>query len=262
MGDWLGGNQETPEISAGERESQAAQRRNLDAQTAQIQKVSELRDRYMPSSLNILGFDEAGGDRRAGVTEALSEQFLSSILGDDFKDPFVERQISDERTLLANQMFRQGGEGFGSSTPGMQAQQRFMEGAIGMRTQARDRERGNLQNLLRGEAGRIGSLQSLLTGGLGVGQAFGQAAQGEAGMGRTFLGQRQLEANVGMSNEQARATTLSGLFQGVGALGGAVMGGMGGAPAAAGGAGAGAGSTASILGPWNTAPGGRTGWNI
>jgi len=128
----------TPEERAEYKEFEAQQRELFGLQ------LQEQKDR-------MTGPD---ADRRNAIERLLQQRTLKALRGELEVDPALERNIKEQGTTLRDRLRQQLGSGYETSTPGMEALQRFDESANVLRSEAR---RGELTLSEQLSAARTGT---------------------------------------------------------------------------------------------------------
>lgn len=169
---------------------------------------------------------------RKEVELGLLERSKAALAGELPVSPTLEREISQREETLNESLRKQLGTGYATSTPGREALTRFGQSAIELREGARRGEltlaeqlgvaRGGFnQATTAGNISTIGGVNQMplasVGAGTGLASGFGQAVGG-------FQQNRALQLQAQIANAQANATTLGGLFSGLGFAGGMFLG--------------------------------------
>lgn len=169
---------------------------------------------------------------RRDIEKGFLERTQAALRGELPIDPGLEKDLGDQERILMETLRRQLGPGFETSGPGIEAIARFREQSTNLREAAR---RGDLtlseQLGMARELGNEGQIDRSLQRIFGVhglgNQQVGQFAQGiasaEAPLSR-FLQERGLQTQASIASAQAGASSMAGLFQGLGSLGGSLGG--------------------------------------
>jgi hypothetical protein len=170
----------------------------------------------------IIGFDEDPTMRQ--IREGLQGRTLAALKGELPVDPILERELGTQEQTLRESLRRQLGTGFETSTPGIEALQKFREGRFGILEASRRGELSLGESLgLARQQGQQEALMRALQPNFAISQAFGGAAQGfgQALQPFQFGRQAQLQARMatGQLSQQQLASILgivSGGAQGFG----------------------------------------------
>lgn len=198
--------------------------------------------------------------RRKEIEGLLNERTLKALRGELEVDPALERDLREQKETLQGRLQQQLGAGFETSTPGIEALQRFDESAEILRSQAR---RGELTlseqlslarqgaDIAQGGSGmaatqaRIpgidplnaggfafgtsqgamqnqGTLRQVLASPLGIAGGLGQVASGFQMPIGTMQQNRQMEMNANIVNAQNSMSMMGG----IGSLFGSIFGAM------------------------------------
>ena len=175
---------------------------------------------------------QATRDLRSEIESESLTRELAALRGEGEIDPSLTRSFEEGEETLRESLLKQLGPGCETSTPGIEAlanfQQRKTETEFGAR-------RGDLslfeQLALSSQAGRQGQGTDTLNKLLGisgiqtgnVGQ-LGQIAQGFGGIGASLQGDRAMRNQANIASIGARGEARAGLFGGIGALLGPLLG--------------------------------------
>lgn len=188
----------------------------------------------------------------------LNERTLKGLRGELPIDPALERDISTQEQTLKDRLRAQFGSGYESSSPGIEALQKFGEGATVLRDQARKGEislseqlslarqgadyaqgganlaasgaklpgadplssGGFAFGLGQGDQQSSGTLRQILAGPLGIAGGLGQVASGY----QMPIGQLQNTRNMQLQANIANAESSSSMWGGIGSIFGSVIG--------------------------------------
>lgn len=207
----------------------------------QFAALSDLQRQVMEQSLGKLLSDAELDPQRKEIERMLLERSGKALRGELEIDPALERDIGNQRETLMERLRGQLGSGFETSSPGIEAIQKFEESANVLRSQAR---RGELTlaeqlSMAREGMGQGKATQGIQTGQQLLSQIFGAQAQTgnlssvlgiAGGLGQNAAGyempigqlanyrQQQLDANI------ANARNEMGILGGIGQLFGSVIG--------------------------------------
>lgn len=178
---------------------------------------------------NIIGLSE--DPMQAEVRKGFLERSRAALAGELPVNPALMRDLATQEQQLREGLRKQLGTGFETSTPGMEALQRFGESRNILLEGAR---RGDLTLAEQLGLQRAGAAQQ--SGQFAAGAilpsigGLGNVAQGFMNPLGILAGDRQMQMQANMANAQAKAQTMGSLFGGIGMLGGMALGGpLGGA---------------------------------
>lgn len=192
------------------------------------------------------------------IEKLLGEKTLAGLRGELPVDPALERDITTQQQTLHDRLRAQFGSGYESSSAGIEALQKFGEGANVLRDQARrgeitlaeqlslarqgaDYAQGGANlaasgaklpgvdplssggfafGLGQGDQQTGGTLRQILAGPLGIAGGLGQVAAGY----QMPIGQLQNSRNMQLQANMANAQSSSGMWGGIGSIFGSVIG--------------------------------------
>src|SRR3990172_7860581 len=211
----------TPEERAEYKEFEAQQRELFGLQ------LQEQKDR-------MTGPD---ADRRNAIERLLQQRTLKALRGELEVDPALERNIKEQGTTLRDRLRQQLGSGYETSTPGIEALQRFDESANVLRSEAR---RGELTLSEQLSAARTGTdlalgsfafgagqggmaqqqqVQNLIASPLGIAGGLGQVAGGF----QMPIGTMQQDRNMQQEASMQNASNSMSFMGGVGSMFGSIF---------------------------------------
>lgn len=191
------------------------------------------------------------------IERLLGEKTLKGLRGELPVDPALERDITQQETTLKDRLRAQFGAGYESSSPGIEALQKFGEGANVLRDQARrgeitlaeqlslarqgaDYAQGGANlaasgaklpgvdplssggfafGLSQGDQQTGGTLRQILAGPLGIAGGLGQVASGY----QMPIGQLQNNRNMQLQANMANAESNSNMWGGFGSVFGSIL---------------------------------------
>lgn len=190
-----------------------------------------------PETGEITGFEvdpEAAAlkEQRAGIEKLFLERSEAALKGELPIAPALERELEEGRLNLEERLRKQLGPGFETSTPGIEALDRFFRSGEELREGAR---RGDLtlaeQLGLARQQGQgaelrnfLGNVTGVNQGGFSAIQPFSKVVAGLHDVEGSFAAQRRLQTQALISGQQARASTLGALFGAIGTAGGIAAG--------------------------------------
>ena len=211
----------------------------------QQEQLDQLQQQFFEQALAELQGE--GDPEQAEIRQLLEERSLAALRGELPVDPGLERELSDQERELRERLRRQLGDGFETSTPGIQAlsefetrKQQLLEGArrgdltlaeqLGLARQSSQQATiGDLFSLGTG-AEQLGqsSTAALLSQAAGVSGLADPSALGAlaSGFGQAlvpFQQQRAMQFNANAANAANQANTIGALFGGVGNLAGQAL---------------------------------------
>jgi hypothetical protein len=168
----------------------------------------------------LVGVDEEPTMRQ--IREGLQGRTLAALKGELPVDPLLERELGTQEATLRESLRRQFGPGFETSTPGIEALQKFREGRFGLMEASRRGELTLGESLSLGrQQGQQAALMQALQPNITLSQLFGGAAQGFGQALQPFQFGRaaQLQARMtsGQLSQQQLATLFGSTTQGIGA---------------------------------------------
>lgn len=187
-------------------QSLGLQRQTLEQalRTAPVQeRIFNLQAQLLEQQLKEATTEDPLADRRQEIEELLLERSEKALKGELPVDPALERNIEEQREVLRARLQEQLGPGFETSTPGIEALQRFEESAEVLRDQAR---RGQLS---------LSEQLSLARQGADIAQ--GQFTSGLAGLAPNF-GSLELGGQLGLGFGQSSNAVSQNQFANLGAL--------------------------------------------
>jgi len=243
----FGKKKRAPQISPEQRELQRAQKEFLDLQTSLIGGAAgDIKGLQGPllELLGIQGFGEDGSRVEGGFLGRLSE--LENLLfgrtkgafAGEIDNPALLRDIREQQETLQNQLRKELGTGFRTSTPGIEALGSFGERSLIAKDVSRRADISQLipQLLNVGQSRGQTLAQILGIAGAPAGLPFGQVNTGFAQAQQPFIAQNQIAAQFGL--EPGFLESLAGNVAGGLAGGGTsallqnlTQGGLGGSPA-------------------------------
>lgn len=175
----------------------------------------------------IIGFEQTADSNAALAKEietGLLNRTLAALKGELPADPALTRQLGESRDLLRENLRKQLGKGFETSTPGIQALGDFTKKESELLDAAR---RGDLTLAEQLSLARSGAedtkLSNILNRALGtatsqqsIAQGFGQAAQNFNPALSFFQNKENIATQLAVANAQARASTIGSLFGAIG----------------------------------------------
>lgn len=138
----------------------------------------EIAEKYGAETLNVLGFEQ---QLRGKAEDILAKSY------DEYSDPSTEREITQTKQILEEQMSRDFGPDWRNTTAGQRAMASFNESVSVMRNTAQEQKRSSDINAL--------------TGLTGIGTTLGQGVFQGAGFGQNYL-----MGNLNTMSELTRAT--------------------------------------------------------
>lgn len=179
----------------------------------------------------LIGFerlDDPTRELREDIERGFLERTQAALAGELPINPALETELSEQEERLREQLRRQVGPGFETSSPGIEALSEFQERATNLREAAR---RGDLTLAEQLGIARQGAneaqidsfLQRLIgvnQSGLPLAQGFGGAAAGFGNAANFLRGDRMAQLQADIAGAQAGSQSLGSLFEGVGTLGG------------------------------------------
>lgn len=208
------------------------------AQTPEEQAQAQLQKEFLDRSLASLAREEELAPGQQEISRLLQARSLAALKGELPTDPTVLRQLEESESQLREQLFRQLGSGYETSTPGIQAlaefskrKQEIIAGAsradltlaeqLGMARQgAREvsaTDYLNSQQLAQSlRQSRLGNIMNIQQQGLTGFQGYGQVAQGYNAPINWFQQQRQGQFNADVTSAQSASQAQAGWGQLVG----------------------------------------------
>jgi len=163
--------------------------------------------------------------KRKELEEGLVDRSLAALSGELPVSPALEREISDQETMLRERLAQQFGPGFETSTPAIQTLGDFFQRSESLREGAR-RDQLTLSEQLglareqQQDFSRASSQDFLRQVGIGdpltFAGAFGQSAAGFGQAQAPYIAQRQMETQASIANAQSSASILGA---GIGLIG-------------------------------------------
>lgn len=222
----------------------------------QLAKQQKLLDLQLQSQIESMTGPQAEQDKE--IRKLLGEKTLAGLRGELPVDPALERDITSQEQTLKDRLRAQLGSGYETSSAGIEAMQKFGEGANVLRSQARHgemtlaeqlslaREGANYAQgganiaaagarlpgidplssggfafgLGQGDQQESGTLRNILAGPLGIAGGYGQVAQGYQMPIGQLQNTRQMQLDASIQNAQSN----SGIWGGLGSIFGAVLG--------------------------------------
>lgn len=200
--------------------------------TEEEQAQAQLQQEFLDRSLASLAREEELAPGQQEISRLLQERSLAALKGELPTDPTVLRQLGESETQLREQLFKQLGPGYETSTPGIQAlaefqkrRQEIIAGAsradltlaeqLGMARQgAREvsaTDYLNSQQLAQSlRQSRLGNILGIQQGGLTGFQGYGQLAQGYNQPINWFQQQRAGQFNADVASAQSAGSAQAG----------------------------------------------------
>lgn len=245
-----GGDVSVPGPSEEERALQAQQTEILREQLSIIREQADVQDVVAelifqnagielvrdPETGRVIGSEQLpqtpAQERQQTIEELFQERTLSALRGELPVNPAVERDLQQRRDVVTEQLRRQLGPGFETSTPGIESLRSLFESEEQIREGAR---RGDLtlaeQFQLAQSEQNFARQQDFLNNALVAGNlpfqtvaALNSPISGFGNIQSRMQSDRFAQAQAAAAAAQADATSMAGLFQGIGTIGGAVLG--------------------------------------
>lgn len=196
--------------------------------------IRETRD----ASGNVVGYEklplDASQQRQADLQKKLEERSLAALEGTLPVDPALERELEQGRIDLVEQLRKQLGPGFATSTPGIQALAEFDKRAKELRASARTGQLTLAEQLSGAREQRtenvsartFGNIMDTSRGVLPFVQTGTNIAGGFSGPLSSFAADRMAQVNADLTGAQINASTRNAFLTGLGQFGGLAFGGI------------------------------------
>ena len=235
-----GGDVNVPGPSKEEKALQAEQTELLRQQReilADNQRQQELLAPILYEEYNILPEINAEGeivgftkqnDEMAQLSEdvqmKLLERTRTALAGELPVDPTIERELIDQEATLRETLRKQLGSGYETSTPGIEALQKFAEGKASLRSAAQTGQMTLAEQLGIARGGFNQNVrQQTLASALGINQGSLPFVQGSLGVNQGMQGivnkmqmDRQMQLQASIANAQNQVNPLDIIFGGAG----------------------------------------------
>jgi len=232
-----------PKPTAAEEALRVAQKENIDLQNQIIRQQQQQNKILLPFLAEQEGFDitqdefgniasiakraDPDAELQKQIQRELNQRSLKALRGELPVDPGLERDLASQRQQLENKLAGQFGPGYSTSSPAIEALQRYDESANILREGART---GQLtlaeqlgmareqQNQFAQQSAQDVLRQSAIGDPLTFAGAYGQVSNNYLRAQQPYIADRQMQLQASIANAQSRASMFGAGIGLVGAL--------------------------------------------